>query len=91
MARDRSQGPVTGRAGVADRVEAARSVVYDDAGELIEPDEIHGALRDAGVVVSENEDGTPAYSDVPPELSLSVCHLAVDLREDPAAFITGEE
>lgn len=91
MARDRSEGPVTGRADVLDRIAAARTVVYDDSGDLIEPGEIEDALREVGVVVSENEDGTTAYSDVPPELPLSACHLAVDLREDPASFIARGE
>jgi hypothetical protein len=78
---------MTGRTAHADRVEVARSVVYDDAGELIAPEEIEAALQEAGVTVTEAADGTTEYQDVPPELSLSACHLAVDLRKDPAEFL----
>jgi hypothetical protein len=71
----------------ADRVEAARAVVYDDDGELIPPEELADALEAAGVTVSVGDDGIPEYSDVPPSLSLSACHLAVDLRKDPAEIV----
>ena len=70
----------------ADRVEAARAVVYDD-GELIPPEDLDEALEAAGVTVSVGDDGTPEYSDVPPSLPLSACHLAVDLRKDPAEIV----
>jgi len=73
------------------RVEAARAVVYDDDGELIAPENLAEALEAAGVTVSVDEDGTPEYSDVPASLSLSACHLAVDLRRDPAEFILRAE
>lgn len=86
MARDLSTGPVSDPPSVADRVAAARAVVYDDAGELIGPEQIEDALAEAGVTVSENDDGTPSYRDVPPALSLTACYLAVDLRDDPAEF-----
>lgn len=36
---------------------------------------------------TKDEDGVLEYRDVPPALSLSACHLAVDLREDLAAFL----
>ncbi len=77
----RNEGSITDDE--TDRVEAARAVVYDD-GELIPPEELDDALEAAGVTVSVGDDGTPEYSDVPPSLSLSVCHLAVELRKDPA-------
>jgi hypothetical protein len=63
-----------------------RAVVYDD-GELIAPEDLADALEAAGVTVSVGADGTPEYSDVPPALSLSACHLAVDLRKDPAEIM----
>ena len=75
----------------SDRVDAVRAVVYDDDGELIAAEALDDALEAVGVTVSEADDGTPEYSDVPPGLSLVACHLAVDLRRDPAEFIVGSE
>jgi len=69
------------------RVEAVRAVVYDDGGEFIPPEELDDALEAAGVTVSVGDDGIPKYSDVPPSLSLSACHLAVELRKDPAEIV----
>jgi len=74
-------------AGGQSRVEAAREVVYED-GELIAAAALDDALEAYGVTVTEGADGTPHYEDVPPELSLSACHLAVDLRKNPAEFIS---
>lgn len=87
MAQDRSREPVTGAADRSDRVALAREVVYGDDDELIAADELAAALREHGVTVGTAADGTTAYSDVPPALPLSACHLAVDLRRDPAEFI----
>jgi len=87
MAQNRSREPATGAGDRSDRVAFAREVVYDDDDELIAPDEIADALREHGVTVGTADDGTTAYSDIPPTLSLSACHLAVDLRRDPADFI----
>lgn len=70
-----------------ERVAAARAVVYDDD-ELIAPEDLDLALEEYGVGIGESEDGLPEYRDVPRELSLSACHMAVDLRRDPAEFIT---
>jgi len=89
MAQDRPRD-VTDACGSArphDRVEAARAVVYDDGGELIQPEDLDDALEAGGVTVSVGDDGTPEYSDVPPSLSLSACHLAVELRKDPAEIV----
>jgi hypothetical protein len=85
MAQDGSDERVTG-ASVTERVLLARSVVYED-GELIAPEALDDALSEHGVSVGEDEDGVPVYQDVPEGLSLSACHLAVDLREDPARFL----
>lgn len=85
MAQDGSDERVTGES-VAERVQAARSVVYED-GELIGPEALDDALSEHGVSVGEGEDGVAVYEDVPETLSLSACHLAVDLREDPARFL----
>lgn len=74
-----------------ERVETARAVVYDDAGELIDAEDLDDALRAYGVDVGESSDGYPEYRNVPRELSLSVCHLAVDLRKDPAELIADRE
>jgi len=79
-----------GSATPSDRVDAVRAVVYDD-GELIAAEALDDALEAVGVTVSEADDGTPEYSDVPPALSLVACHLAVDTRRDPAQFIVGAE
>ena len=70
-----------------EQIEAARSVVYDEDGEFIEPDEIEDAIEDYGVDVGVGDDGVTQYQNVPHELSLSACYLAVDLRRDPAEFI----
>lgn len=70
------------------RIEAARAVVYDDD-ELVAPADVDAALEAHGVKISTNEDGTPHYSNVPEELSLRACFLAVDTRRDPAEFIAG--
>jgi DNA polymerase I len=45
------------------------------------------ALEDAGVEVGVDETGRTQYRNVPRELSLSACQLAVDLRRDPADLI----
>lgn len=87
MARDESRKPVTEVADHAERLEAARAVVYNEDGELIAPAEIERAIERVGVVVSTDEDGTTVYDNVPPELPLAACHLAVDLRRDPADFV----
>lgn len=71
-----------------ERIATARSVVYDADGELIDEDDLEGALEAHGVDVGVIEDGLPEYRDVPRDLSLSAVHLAVDLRKDPAEFIT---
>ncbi|MFC6907240.1 hypothetical protein [Halalkalicoccus tibetensis] len=70
-----------------ERVAAARTVVYGDDEELITAEELDSALEEYGVGIGESEDGLPEYLDVPRELSLSACHMAVDLRRDPAEFI----
>ncbi|MDL5363913.1 hypothetical protein [Halalkalicoccus sp. NIPERK01] len=70
-----------------ERVAAARAVVYGDDGELIASEELDRALAEYGVGIGKSEDGLPEYRDVPQELSLSACHMAVDLRRDPAEFI----
>lgn len=77
---------LTGEAEGTPSEEIERAVVYDD-GELIPPEELDDALEAAGVTVSVGDDGTPEYSDIPPSLSLSACHLAVDLRKDPAEIV----
>jgi len=88
MAQDRPRDGVTDApAGRQSRIKAAREVVYED-GELIDATDLGDALEAYGVTVSTDDDGTPVYEDVPPELSLSACHLAVDLREDPSEFIS---
>lgn len=81
---------MTGVADHADRREAARAVVYDENGELIPPGEIEPALEGVGVAVSTDVDGMTVYENVPPELPLAACHLAVDLRRDPAEYIHEE-
>lgn len=78
---------MTGVADHADRLEAARAVVYDEDGTLIPADAIEDALEAAGVGVSTEDDGTTVYENVPPELPLAACHLAVDLRRDPEHFL----
>lgn len=70
-----------------ERVAAARSVVYGDDKALIAPEDLDAALEEYGVGVGKSEDGLPEYRDVPRELSLSACHMAVDFRRDPAEFI----
>lgn len=70
-----------------ERVAAARAVVYDDDEELIATEELDAALEEYGVSIGESEDGLPKYRDVPRELSLSACHMAVNLRRDPEEFI----
>ena len=91
MAQDRvGEAPTT-----TERVRAARAVVYDDRGAIIDASEIADALRAYGVEVGTATDATTEYRNVPPELPLSACHLAVDTGRDPAAFIAdtlaGEE
>jgi hypothetical protein len=54
---------------------------------LIPPEELDDALEAADVTVSVDDDGIPEYSDVPPSLSLSACHLAVDLQKNPAEIV----
>lgn len=71
------------------QLEAAWTVVYED-GELIDAADIEAALEAYGVTVTTDEDGVTEYRDVPPELPLSACHLAVDLRKDPAEFLSTE-
>lgn len=88
MAQDRSRESVTDAPAPANRVAAVRAVVYDAEGELIAPNALTDALQEAGVTVTETDDGVPQYEDVPPALSLSACHLAVDLREDPETFLS---
>ena len=92
MAQDQHREQLSDVAGATpgDRVDAVRAVVYDD-GELIAPEDLNDALEAAGVTVSVADDGTPKYTDAPAELSVTACHLAVDLRRDPAQFITGAE
>jgi len=80
----RNKGPITDDE--TDHIKPVRAVVYDH-GELIPPEELDDALEAAGVSVSVGDDGTPEYSDVPPSLSLSACHLAVELRKDPAEIV----
>ena len=72
---------------VAPRVQAAREVVYSD-GDLIGADELDAALEVRGVTVGTAADGTPEYRDVPGNLPLAACHLAVDLQRDPAEFLS---
>lgn len=72
---------------VATRIELARDVVYDEAGEIIDMDEIDAALAEHGVSVTEGIDGNPVYDNVPEGLSLSACYLAVELQKDPSEFI----
>ena len=95
MAFDESERPVTDdtdpRPTRDERVEATRAVVYGADGELIEADDLDAALEAVGVTVGESEDGLPEYRDVPRAVSLSACHLAVDLRRDPAEFISEPE
>lgn len=74
-----------------ERVEATCAVVYGESGELIDAADLDAALEAVGVTVGESEDGLPEYRDVPRAVSLSACHLAVDLRRDPAEFITEPE
>lgn len=69
------------------RIEAARAVVYDENGELITDDKLPEALQEQGVEVTENEDGTLNYDNVPAMLSIRACYLAVDTRQDPAEVI----
>lgn len=96
MAFDESERPVTDDTDSQpptrdERIAAARDVVYDEDGDLIALEELAGALEAAGVTVTESDDGLPEYRDVPRTLSLSACHLAVDLRRDPAEFISESE
>lgn len=88
MAQDGSEGSVTRPVDDDDRIKAARAIVYDDNGDMIDPDDLEEALRAAGVTVTETDDGTTEYDNVPSDLSLSACHLAVDLREDPETFLS---
>lgn len=87
MARDRRREPVTDVPPPSDRIELVRDIVYDEAGELLDPDDLEASLEAHGVTVSEDEDGNPVYRDVPDGLSLSACHLSVELREDPETFL----
>jgi len=73
------------------RLEAARAVVYTEEGNLIEPEEIESGLEAYGVTVGESEEGSTEYRDVPPELPLAACHLAVDTGRDPTAFLADTE
>lgn len=88
-----SDKPVTDDGGSAERptreerVAAARAVVYDDEGELIDAADLEDALVDAGVDAGVSDDGLTEYRNVPRELPLGACHLAVDLRRDPATLI----
>ena len=83
MAQDRvGAAPTT-----TERISAAREVVYDEAGAIIDASELEDALRAYGVGVGAATDGTTEYRDVPSELPLSACHLAIDTGRDPAAFI----
>lgn len=83
MAQDRvGDAPTT-----TERVRAARAVVCDETGSIIDASELEGALRSYGVEVGRASDGTTEYRNVPPELPLSACHLAVETGRDPAAFI----
>lgn len=96
MAFDDSERPVTDdtdsrRPTQEERITATRDVVYDEEGELITFEDLDAALEAIGVTVTESDDGRPEYRDVPQAVSLSACHLAVDLRRDPAAFIGEEE
>lgn len=70
-----------------ERIAAARSVVYDSDGDLIDEDDLEAALKAHGVDVGVNEKGLPEYRNVPRELSLSAVHLAIETRDDPAEFI----
>lgn len=83
MTHDRVEAAPT----TTERVRAARDVVYDEEGSIIDASEIADALRAYGVEVGTATDGRTEYRDVPPELPLSACHLAVDTGRDPAAFI----
>jgi hypothetical protein len=74
-----------------ERLAATRDVVYDEDGELITADELGVALEAIDVTVTESDDGLPEYRDVPRAVSLSACHLVVDLRRDPAAVIGERE
>lgn len=96
MAFDDSERPVTDDTDAQcptqkERITATREVVYDEDGELITFDDLDAALEAIGVTVTESDDGLPEYRDVPRAVSLSACHLAVDLRRDPAAFIGESE
>jgi hypothetical protein len=71
-----------------ERVAAARAVVYGDE-ELIASEELDAALEAYGVEVGISDDGLLEYRNVPAELSLAACHIAVDLRRDLAVFIDG--
>ncbi|WP_254832723.1 hypothetical protein [Haloglomus salinum] len=71
----------------AERIAAARAVVYEDDGSLIGRGQLADALREYGVTVEYTENGSTQYRDVPPELPLEACRIAVDLQRDPAAFV----
>lgn len=58
----------------SERVKAARAVVYDEAGELIDADDLPDALEAAGVTVVESDDDGLEYRDVPADLPLAACH-----------------
>lgn len=90
MSQHRSEAATVGSISPVDRVEAAREAVYDNEGELVPPHQLGEALEECGVDVSVTPDGLPAYANAPPEIPLIACHLAVQSREDPAAFIVGE-
>lgn len=62
-------------------------VVYDEVDTIIDTSEVEDALRAYGVEVGTTTDGATEYRNVPPELPLGACHLAVDTGRDPAAFI----
>lgn len=90
MASDRpltDDGTEGNRPRRAERVAAARAVVYGDDGDVIDPEDLDDALEAYGVTVGVSGDGLTEYQDVPPELSLSACHLAVDLHRDPGDFL----
>jgi len=97
MAQDQPHRPVSDAENSPDRpsreqrVEAARAVVYNEEGDLIEREEIETALEEYGVTVGEAEDGKTEYRAVPRELSLSAVHLAVNTRRDPEEFIVNRE
>jgi len=72
-----------------ERAEVARAVVYNDAGELIKADVLPEVVEAAGVTVVEADDeDSLEYRDVPADLPLAACHLAVDFRKDLAVVLS---